>query len=494
MFLMATALLTATAAIAGDAPDTPIPVDQPVFPSGTDFKNTPLDDLEKAYEGKPMPESVRMFLAIKRGSHMGIGEGWFTKAATPFTWEWLAERCKADPRSGITTEQFEGPPAWFKKLDRDHNGRITPDDLDWSDDNAWVRNAYLVNRMFRKIDPTGDGKLTRDEWIAFFDKAANGADALTSDQLRDAWIGGISGGFLPGDEPTEARLLQGFFAGDLGSLQEGPAVGSPAPDFALDTIDGKRVVRLSDLIGKKPVVLVLGNFTCGPFRSMYPDVESIRARFEKDAEFVGVLLREAHPTDGWVMQSNDRVGVHVAQPKTYGERQAVAAQCGALLKPTIPLLVDDAHDSVGHAYSGMPARLYVIDRAGNVVYKGGRGPFGFKAGEMEQALVMTLLNESATQNSDTAGPVSHTKPRVELLTNKRTWDRLPEASLGQGEPLPNWARALVSTLPHTTGALLELDALYRTTPQFMTKVSDTFQLQLERDNVFQEFDPPKESH
>jgi hypothetical protein len=38
----------------------------------------------------------------------------------------------------------------------------------------------------------------------------------------------------------------------------------------------------------------------------------------------------------------------------------------------------------------MPARLYVIDPKGIVAYKSGRGPFGFKPGEMEQALVMGL--------------------------------------------------------------------------------------------------------
>jgi hypothetical protein len=58
---------------------------------------------------------------------------------------------------------------------------------------------------------------------------------------------------------------------------------------------------------------------------------------------------------------------------------------------TMPLLVDEMDDRVGHAYSGMPDRLYVISRDGRVVYKGGRGPFGFNAGEMEQALIMHLL-------------------------------------------------------------------------------------------------------
>ena len=33
----------------------------------------------------------------------------------------------------------------------------------------------------------------------------------------------------------------------------------------------------------------------------------------------------------------------------------------------------------------------VIDAKGKIAYKAGRGPFGFRVGEMEQALVMALL-------------------------------------------------------------------------------------------------------
>jgi hypothetical protein len=108
-----------------------------------------------------------------------------------------------------------------------------------------------------------------------------------------------------------------------------------------------------------------------------------------------VYVREAHPTDGWRMESNDRAGIAVAQPRALGERVAVARRCCAALAISMPLLVDDLDDRVGHLYSGMPDRLYVIDPDGRVAYKGGRGPFGFKPGEMEQALILTLLAQSA---------------------------------------------------------------------------------------------------
>jgi hypothetical protein len=112
-------------------------------------------------------------------------------------------------------------------------------------------------------------------------------------------------------------------------------------------------------------------------------------------QFINVYVREAHPIDGWRMVSNDRAGIAVAQPKTNEERCDVASKCCAALHMTIPLVVDDIDDHVGHAYSGMPDRLYLVDRDGKVAYKGGRGPFGFKPGELEQQIALMLAEEKS---------------------------------------------------------------------------------------------------
>ena len=348
-----------------------------------------------------------MYLANVKGSRMGAGEGWFGPAESLYGWKWLATVHGVESDAGISAEAFKGTPAWFSRLDRNRDGMITSDDLDWSDRNPWVQQAYMVNRLFRKIDPNGDGKLAREEWLQFFDSISQGKNEVTSEELREAWLGGMNSGFLPGDAPTPERLLNGLFSGEVGSLNEGPHPGDSAPDFFLATHDGSRQVRLSEVIGTKPVVLVFGNFTCGPFRSMYAGVEDIYGRFKDDAVFLGVYVREAHPTDGWKMDSNAKVGVSVAQPKTYAERKAVAEQCHSLLKYSIPLLVDEINDPTGNAYSGMPARLYVINRKGKVVFKSGRGPFGFKTGEMEQALLMTLLDEKTSHSVSTESASSN---------------------------------------------------------------------------------------
>jgi iodothyronine deiodinase-like protein len=96
------------------------------------------------------------------------------------------------------------------------------------------------------------------------------------------------------------------------------------------------------------------------------------------------------------MEFNDRAGVATPQPREKRDRVAVASHCIDLLDMNMPVLVDEIDDRVGNAYSGMPDRLYVIDRDGKVAYKGGRGPFGYKPGEMEQSLVMLLLDQRPT--------------------------------------------------------------------------------------------------
>lgn len=98
------------------------------------------------------------------------------------------------------------------------------------------------------------------------------------------------------------------------------------------------------------------------------------------------------------MSSNDRVGVTFDQPKTQEARNLIASKCCQSLKLTMPVLVDTIDDQVNRAYSGFPERLYLLDREGKVVYKGGRGPYGYKPRELEQSLIMLLLDE-ATQKA-----------------------------------------------------------------------------------------------
>jgi Peroxiredoxin len=347
-------------------------------------------ELEKSFPDEPRPEAVRMLIDILRGSKMGPSDGWFGPAQSRFDWKWLLQEYElAESTEELPLAKFQGKEGIAKRLDRDGDGSITPDDLDWSERNPWVRESYVVGRFFRRMNAGGDGRLTRDELAAFFDRVSRGKDHVLIGDLRDALLGGGGG---PGDFPSREVLVRGLVAGEIGSIHEGPKLGDAATDFTLKSPDGSQTHQLSKLIGQRPVVLVFGNFTCGPFRSLYPEVEALFERYRDQANFLMVYVREAHPTDGWAMKANERAGVAVAQPKTLAERAGVCDQFCQRLKATLPVVVDDVGDEVGHAYSGMPARLYLIDRTGKVAYKSGRGPFGFKVGELEQALVMALID------------------------------------------------------------------------------------------------------
>src|SRR5262245_33221532 len=77
------------------------------------------DRLEALYKGKTQPESVRMLIAIARGSQMNGEDGWFGPAQTRYDWAWLARHCKAGDKGGIPRDKFPGADAWFACLDRD---------------------------------------------------------------------------------------------------------------------------------------------------------------------------------------------------------------------------------------------------------------------------------------------------------------------------------------------------------------------------------------
>ena len=128
-------------------------------------------------------------------------------------------------------------------------------------------------------------------------------------------------------------------------------------------------------------------------------MEEIHQRYKDRVAFLSIYVREAHPTNGWREPGNDKVGISILQPANKTDRVAVAKKCCSTLEMTMPLLVDEMNDRVGHAYSGMPDRIFIIDENGQVIYKGGRGPFGFKPREMEQSLVMLLLDQDVDRNA-----------------------------------------------------------------------------------------------
>jgi hypothetical protein len=205
-------------------------------------------------------EAVEMVTAIVNGSQMGPGEGWFHAGQSRYNWKWLAARYDKGGTGVITRKQFTGPAELFDRLDRNRDGVLTAEDFDWSERSPFSREAGMARMVFGRMDRDSNGRVSREEWEAFFKKAANGKDHLTPEDLREAL-------FPPQkreagkDGPSPLVLLHGLLVGEIGSIHEGPALNAKTPDFTLPTEDGKTTLTLSDLRGRKPVVLIFGSFT-----------------------------------------------------------------------------------------------------------------------------------------------------------------------------------------------------------------------------------------
>ena len=108
-------------------------------------------------------------------------------------------------------------------------------------------------------------------------------------------------------------------------------------------------------------------------------------QYQDRVEFYVVYIREAHPTDGWQVDANDRDRVLLTAPRDAGHKLENASSCVRNLGIEIPTLLDNMDNRAELAYSGWPDRLYLIDTGGKVAYKSGPGPRGFRPAELEAA-------------------------------------------------------------------------------------------------------------
>jgi Iodothyronine deiodinase len=92
-------------------------------------------------------------------------------------------------------------------------------------------------------------------------------------------------------------------------------------------------------------------------------------------------VREAHPTDAWQMKSNVKEDVCYAQPKSLEQRVAIANDFTRRFHYPLPFGIDDMGNAADNAYSAWPERIYIVDEAGRIAYRGGMGPFNYHPAE-----------------------------------------------------------------------------------------------------------------
>ena len=388
-----------------------------------DRPGRPTDALERVWPGHP--EWLAMLAELVTGRPPEPGEGWYRKGSsrTRLGWEHASERFDADHDGSIRRAEYPGPDDEFARLDRDRDGRLTSSDCDFASRSG---QESSVGDRFAIADGDDDGKLTRGEFEAFASSGGSdpvyhralvgplaelearltsgsrsGAAFLSLADFQEAFElasrrepVAVVHSLRPPPKPADrVTLFHAFLRRELGAFGPGPALGDLAPDFNLPLADGRGEWKLSSVVGPRPVVLIFGNLTCGPFRSHAGSLEQLYARYQGRVEFVMVYTRESHPVDGWRLNDDPARKFAINQPRDLAGRSKLASRCGRDLHLPMPVAVDSMDDRVGRLYSGPPSRLYLIDKLGKVAYKGGRGPFGFKPAELEQSLILLLEGE-----------------------------------------------------------------------------------------------------
>jgi len=179
----------------------------------------------------------------------------------------------------------------------------------------------------------------------------------------------------------------------LASNRDGPTIHQLAPDFELADAAGRNGVRLSDFRGKSPIVLVFGSYTCPNFRASADALNALYRRYDSQARFFLVYIREAHAEGDWQSTRNEREGLALEPAETMDEKESHAAMCSLKLHLAFPALVDKMDGAVESAYAAWPSRAFVIGTDGRILYSTRLTQLDFRPEEMESALRAAIANK-----------------------------------------------------------------------------------------------------
>lgn len=192
-------------------------------------------------------------------------------------------------------------------------------------------------------------------------------------------------------------------------------VGQAAPEFTLPLLQQnsqrnassgnasapeklvEKTVSLSDLRAKQPVVLIIGSFTCPPFRNQLEGVDQVFDQFKDQAQFLLLYVREAHPDSILsVIREDGREALQkIPQPKDLSTRVSNASFCQRTKDLGIPIAVDKIDNRVGKAYAGWPNRMVVVGTDGKILYATDPAPGGTNARKLRAWLADNLTNSGS---------------------------------------------------------------------------------------------------
>lgn len=261
-----------------------------------------------------------------------------------------------------TTTTTPDPLAQFiETYDNNKDGKWSEDELP----------GKLASRM-KRMDENGDGELSRDEL------------AKLPDRMRERILSMKKGGGDPGKGARKGHTKPNgeyYAPPDVKERVESKLkIGDDAPDFSLKRSSSDGKIALSQFEGKKPVVLVFGSITCGPFRAKVTQTFDLHKTHSDKAEFLMIYIREAHPESTILIEeeNGDKSLKKFLQTDSFETRSGNAHSCSALLSVPFPILVDAEDNKTLAAYGAWPNRLVVVEKDGKIAWDSGKGPQGFK--------------------------------------------------------------------------------------------------------------------
>ena len=120
--------------------------------------------------------------------------------------------------------------------------------------------GIMFRLLVRSMDADSDEQVSGGEYMKFFVDADKNKDgSITQEEIMELMRDRRPEMSDKDQEGGRERQRDGGRERTRGA--GGPDVGQEAPDFTLRTLGGEGTVKLSDLRGKKPVVLVFGSYT-----------------------------------------------------------------------------------------------------------------------------------------------------------------------------------------------------------------------------------------
>uniref|UniRef100_A0A8C2YBM1 Iodothyronine deiodinase n=1 Tax=Coturnix japonica TaxID=93934 RepID=A0A8C2YBM1_COTJA len=146
-------------------------------------------------------------------------------------------------------------------------------------------------------------------------------------------------------------------------LEDEAFEGRPAPNTPVVALNGE--------------IRHLFSFMRGQY---FDEFNELVKDFSSIADFLIIYIEEAHAIDGWAFKNNVVIKNHRSL-----EDRKTAAQFLQQKNPLCPVVLDTMENLSSSKYAALPERLYIL-QAGNVIYKGGVGPWNYHPQEIRTVL------------------------------------------------------------------------------------------------------------